>query len=155
MRIDWIEQGKLGAGGVMNGRDELETLRAEGIRAILTLTEAPLITQRDITAERLARLDIVTLHFPIYDQHPPKPDTIGEAVAFIDTMINVGRPVYMHCRAGIGRTGTVLHAYYLLHGLNLEDAKAKVKAVKPTSQFFLLSPKQQAFLEGLAASLAP
>lgn len=153
MLIEWIEAKRVAAGGLPVGRSDLDSLRDEGIHALITLTESPITTQREITLERLARYDIIPYHFPIKDQHPPTAD-VRPVVEFIDRMKHEGRPVYVHCRAGVGRTGTILHAYYLLHGLSLEDAKAKVKAAKLTSQFFLLSPKQQAYLERLADELA-
>ena len=65
---------------------------------------------------------------------------------FINQMKAEGKPVLLHCHAGVGRTGTMLHAYYLAEGLSLEDAKAKVRAVKPTSQYLMLTEAQKAFL---------
>ena len=62
------------------------------------------------------------------------------------------QPVLVHCHAGLGRTGTMLHAYYLAEGYSLEEAKAKVKAGKPTSQFIMLSAAQKEFLEEFAAA---
>lgn len=154
MRIEWIEASVLAAGAMPAGRSDLDNLHDEGIRALVTLTEQPITSQREITLERLGRYDIIPYHFPIKDQHPPTAD-VRAVVSFIDRMKNEGRPVYLHCYAGVGRTGTLLHAYYLLNGLSLEEAKAKVKAAKLTSQFFLLSPTQQAYLVRLADELVP
>ena len=64
-----------------------------------------------------------------------------------------GRPVYLHCHAGVGRTGTMAHAVYLMSGMNLEDVKAKIKMTRPTSQFLMLSDVQKTFLENLAKEL--
>lgn len=154
MRIEWIEAGALAAGGIPVTLSDLESLHAEGIRAIVTLTELPLTEQRGITYQRLARYGIIPYHFPIYDQRPPTAN-VRAVINFIGNMKAEGRPLYVHCRAGVGRTGTILHAYYLLNGLSLEEAKAKVKAAKLSSQFLLLSPKQQAYLERLAHELMP
>jgi protein-tyrosine phosphatase len=62
-----------------------------------------------------------------------------------------GKPILLHCHAGSGRTGTMLHAYYLAEGLDLAEAKIKVRTRKPSSQFFMLSDAQKAFLETFAA----
>lgn len=146
-----MEAGVLAAGGIPIGQSDLEDLCAKGIRAILTLTELPITNQREITPELLAKSDVMVLHFPIIDQHPPEIERVAHALEFIDQMRAEGRPVYLHCAAGIGRTGTMLHAYYISQGFSLDQAKEKVKTHKLTSQFLMLSDTQRAFLEQLAS----
>lgn len=150
MRIDWLEPGLLAAGGLPLGLGDLEDLQRQGIRAVLTLTELPLSQQRELTPEALAQADVISFHFPIADYEPPDAGQIELALDFLDRMRAEGRPVYVHCHAGVGRTGTMLHLYYLHQGCSLDEAKAKVKAGKLTSQFLMLSASQQAFLEQLA-----
>lgn len=151
MRISWVERGVFAAGGIPLSKNDVEQLHQQGIRAILTLTELPLTHQREITSALLTQSDITAFHFPIVDQFPPEAEKVAEAVAFMDQMKGENRPVYVHCHAGIGRTGTMLHVYYLSHGLSLDEAREKVKTGKFTSQFFMLSETQQAFLEAFAA----
>ena len=151
MRISWLEEKKLAAGGIPLGVGDLEDLQRQGIRAIVTLTEPPITNQREITFEVLSQLDIEVFHFPIVDQYPPEAARVADGVRFVDQMTMEGRPVYVHCHAGVGRTGTFLHAYYLEKGSNLDEAKAKVKTGKFTSQFLMLSNTQRAFLEEFAA----
>jgi atypical dual specificity phosphatase len=150
MKIAWIEAAKLAAGGIPLGLGDLEDLHQQGIRAIVTLTEPPITNQREITPEVLSQLDIEAFHFPIVDQYPPEAERVADGVRFVDQMMAQGRPVYVHCHAGVGRTGTFLHAYYLKKGSSLDEAKAKVKAGKFTSQFLMLSDTQRAFLEQFA-----
>ena len=155
MKINWIEPGAIAAAGIPLGVQDVQSLVAQGVRAIVTLTEHPLTVQESLTPQLLADLDVICLHAPIVDQYPPDLVTVQQTVQFINQMKAEDRPVLLHCHAGIGRTGTMLHAYYLLEGFSLTEAKAKVKAGKPTSQFIMLSHAQRAFLEALAAGDPP
>jgi atypical dual specificity phosphatase len=150
MKFDWIEPGVLAASELPMGKADIQALHEQGVRAIVTLTEKPLTIQKDITPELLAKLDMTTLHVPVVDFQPPKGGQVYQVTEFIDQMQSQGRPVFLHCYAGQGRTGTLLHAYYLLKGLSLEAAKAKVKSQRANSQFSMLSTTQKAFLETFA-----
>jgi atypical dual specificity phosphatase len=150
VKIDWIEPGVLAAGGIPLGRKDLGSLREQGIRAIVTLTEHPLTVQTEITALVLQDMGFLCLHAPVRDQYPPDRTTVDTVTQFLRQMGSLGRPVFLHCHAGVGRTGTLLHAYYLMEGLSLEKAQNKVREGKITSQFLMLSDAQRVFLEELA-----
>jgi len=150
MKISWIESDVLAASGIPVSRENLQSLVEQGIRAIVTLTEHSLTVQREITVQVLDDLGLICLHAPIVDQYPPDVATIQQVREFINQMKAKDQPVLVHCHAGIGRTGTILHAYYLTEDLSLEDAKIKVKNTRLTSQFFMLSDRQQAFLKDFA-----
>jgi protein-tyrosine phosphatase len=101
----------------------------------------------------VAARDIQLLHVPVDDQHPPSSVQVEQVRDFIQRMSHKQRPVYLHCHAGIGRTGTMLHAVYLLNGSDLETVKSRIKAARPTSQFFMLSDRQKVFLERFAREI--
>ena len=153
MKINWIEPGVLAASGIPLGIKDLQSLYEQDIRAIVTLTEHPLTVQQEITPQVLDEIGLTCLHAPVVDQYPPDVATVRETVQFINQMKAQGQPVLLHCHAGIGRTGTMLHAYYLAEGLSLAEARAKVKAGKPISQFIMLSKAQKAFLEELTTQI--
>lgn len=154
MKINWVEPGVLAASGIPLGVKDLQSLREQGIRAIVTLTEHPLTAQEEITPQVLDKMGLICLHAPVVDQYPPDEATVWKAAQFVDRMKAQNKPVLFHCHAGIGRTGTILHAYYLAEGLSLDEAKVKVKAAKPASQFFMLSDDQRKFLGDFAAGMA-
>jgi len=153
VKIEWIETDKLAASGIPIGEKDLRSLFKQGIRAIITLTEHPLTIQAEISPAVLGEISLTYLHAPILDQYPPNSEIIWETIQFINQMREQHQPTLIHCHAGVGRTGTVLHAYYLTEGLTLEETKAKVKKLKPSSQFLMLSDEQKAFLETFAREL--
>lgn len=69
--------------------------------------------------------------YPIPDGGIAHAEIMLKAADFIAQCINYPEfyaPVYIHCRGGIGRTGTILLAYYVLHrGLSLAEAREIVK----------------------------
>jgi atypical dual specificity phosphatase len=150
MKIDWIEPGLIATSGIPLGVKDLRSLYEQGIRAIVALTEHPITVQRGISSQVLDQIGLTCLHASIVDQCPPDVGTVWQTRQFINQMKAQSRPVLLYCHAGVGRTGTMLHAYYLAEGLSLEEAKARVKASKPSNQFFMLSDAQKAFLEEFA-----
>ncbi len=151
MRISWINVGKLAASPTPISLEDLQSLKAQGISAIVTLTEHPLTTWREITPDALAALGFTVLHAPINDGQAPDLPTMQAVTEFIDSMSDQGCATLIHCAAGVGRTGTALHAYYLLHGLPLADAQAKIKKGRRESSYVILSDSQRAFLTQLDA----
>ena len=146
MRISWMEPNVLAAGGIPIGTKDIRSLHEQGIRAIVTLTEHPLTTQKEITSSLFEELEIIAIHAGIEDGHPPDAPTMRDIIDFLKRMTSQNRAAYVHCHAGVGRTGTVLHGYYLAAGQTLDEAKQKVKALRPTSGFIMLSDSQRQFL---------
>jgi len=146
---NWVEPNVLAAGSIPTDAVQIHELHASGIRAILTLTERPLTAMSTIGSNLFKQLDIDYRHVPIPDQFPPDNDQADEIIRYIDAMKAQSRPLYFHCHAGIGRTGTVMHLHFLAQGLPLNQAKARVYLARP--QCILLTGVQQAFVEQFAA----
>lgn len=104
---------------------DLIWLRAQGIAALLSLTEEPL------DAALLQRIGMASLHLPVPDLTPPSPEQLRQALAFIDFHRAHACPVAVHCLMGQGRTGTVLAAYLIREGTSPDEALAMVRAVCP------------------------
>jgi protein-tyrosine phosphatase len=145
MKISWIEPQSLAASGIPLDAKDIQSLHGQGIRAILSLTEQSLFAQREITATLLERLDITYFHVPVRDQFPPSTHQAQQIIQIISSMQVQQRPLLIHCHAGVGRTGTILHLYYLTRGHTFEEAKAEVR--RKRVQCILLSDEQLCFLQ--------
>ena len=146
MDISWIEQDVLAASPLPANEAEILSLFAQGVRAILTLTERPITDRSGITPQLLTKLGITSLHLPIDDFRAPTTQQVTHALGFIEQMQAENKPILVHCKVGQGRTGTLLHAYYLNKGWSLVDTQYRVSEKRPLCNFNDLSREQQTFL---------
>ncbi len=124
----WVEPGRLlageypGASVLAETEARLGDLIACGIDTCIDLTEAGELPQY---AELLASLapGVVHQRFPVVDHGVPDDDGfMTQVLDTIDTALASGKRVYVHCRAGVGRTGTVIGCYLIRRGLQSEVA---------------------------------
>lgn len=80
------------------------------------------IISLDCGAKPYGREDAEHICLDIRDFDVEPISRIGEALEKIDEALNKGKRVYLHCRAGCGRTGTVAIAFLIGKGYDLEDA---------------------------------
>jgi atypical dual specificity phosphatase len=123
--FSWLEQGKVAGSARPESEEELEGVKKHGVKAIVSLTGTP------INPEVVSRLGFDYLHAHI--SGAPTIDLLDEIVRFIELKNAESKPVLVHCGEGIGRTGTVLAAYLVYHGLGAEDAIKRVRELRPGS----------------------
>jgi atypical dual specificity phosphatase len=126
----WILPGKL-AGSARPGllhplEEDLRFLRRIGIGMVVTLTERPLPDR-----VREPGVGLEWIHFPIPDMGVPTPRTAAGLVERAIEAISRGRPVLVHCHAGMGRTGTMLACVLVSLGSTPEQAVLEVRKRHP------------------------
>jgi atypical dual specificity phosphatase len=112
--FSWLEPSVLAGCGRPQSVVELEAAKREGVEAIVSLTGTPLIP------EVIDRLGFAYLHSPL--STIPSIQQLTQIIQFIESQKSQSRPVLVHCGEGIGRTGTVLAAYLVYHGMRADDA---------------------------------
>jgi hypothetical protein len=117
----WVRTGQLLAGEHPFGRDpvdahnRLAALRASGIDSFLDLTEsfeAP-------NYRRLLPRQVDYVRLPIADHDVPKEVAqMRDIQSRIRAALAADRHLYVHCRAGIGRTGLTMGCFLVEQGLD-------------------------------------
>lgn len=122
--VTWVTE-HLGVGHAPMSHPQLEAIHAQGVDAILNLC-GEFCDLHDI--EKDAGFEVHYL--PLEDEEAPSLIELEKTLAWLDEAIYLGKKVLIHCRHGIGRTGTVLNAYLLRRGLGHKLAGKALKKLK-------------------------
>lgn len=120
-KLTWITR-DLAVGYAPMSYAELESLQSQGIDAIVNLC-AEFCDLHEIEE----KTGFEVYYLPIWDESAPDMEEMEKALVWLDEAIYLGKKVLVHCRHGIGRTGTFVTSYLLRRGLGLKIAKKKME----------------------------
>jgi atypical dual specificity phosphatase len=125
--FSWVDQPHLAGMAHPGGADDLTWLRRHGIDVLISLTEDPL------PRHWVNDAGLMVVNVPVPDMEPPTDRQLDYLLETIRKANASGMGVAVHCGAGMGRTGTVLAAYFVARGLPPREAVEKVRDLRPGS----------------------
>ena len=121
---------------------ELEALAALGCNRLVTLRMRP------YPPSKLKRYGMAPYHFPIVDMSVPKLADARDLCARIAGWMDDAEMTVLHCKAGLGRTGTMLACVLVYRGADAVSAVHEVRSINP---YYIQSQEQLDFIDRFAA----
>lgn len=113
--------------GAMPMPRDVERLARRGVCAVINACEeyrGPVARYRELGIEQL--------HLPIVDYGEPSSEQVARALGFLREHIAAGCGVLVHCKAGRGRSATLILCWLVAErGMDPEAAQRAVLAVRP------------------------
>lgn len=146
--MHWVLHGKLASmqkPGIMRDIDpDLAGLRDLGVNTLVTLT------QQELDADKLSAYGLKSIHFPIVDMSIPHLGDVTPLCKRISERMDAGEVFLVHCKAGLGRTGTILACVLVYRGANAIDA---IEAIRTRNANFIQTDEQLAFVSRFESHL--
>lgn len=145
----WVKKGRLAGTprpGIFHDLGyDLKVLKRVGVTTLVSLTCTP------PDSEAYAEVGIGNRWHPIPDMGVPSVDEADEICREMAGLMAEGEVVAVHCRAGLGRTGTLLASYLIWEGQSALSALETVRRIEPR---WVQSDAQLRFLEEFALAKA-
>lgn len=152
----WVEPGRFLAGEYPGRphplvlRQRVVALLRDGFDTYIDLTrpdEREPYLPALLEEARYYDLDIQHRRFAIGDYGLPTRLQMSAILAAIEAALAEGRKIYLHCWAGVGRTGTVVGCYLVQRGMSGQQALARLAELFQTAEqslYFPASPETHA-----------
>jgi atypical dual specificity phosphatase len=147
--LHWVIVGTLGGmqqpGLLREMEEDLRALARLGCLRLVSLTEERMLP------ETLEQYGISGEHFPMPDMGVPSLEDAETLCKQVSTWMDDGTPTVFHCKAGLGRTGTMLACTLVYRGDSPVRAIDEVRSINP---FYIQSRAQLDFITRFAHHLS-
>ena len=144
----WLPGGQLAGlpcpGSSAELRADLRWLVGQGVSVLVSLTE------QSLPKTALDEAGLHGVHLPIPDFNAPTGEQLASFISEVEGALAGGQSVGVHCRAGLGRTGTMLAVWLVHRGMSADEAIGLVRQQRPDS---IETPEQVAAIEDFAAGI--
>lgn len=124
--LTWIDD-DLAVGHAPMSYEDLAYIRDQGVSAIVNLC-GEYCDLHDIQTG-----DGFDVHYlPVMDECAPDMEKLEAALDWIEASIEAGKKVLIHCRFGVGRTGTLVTAHLMRRGMDMKEAAKALKGSRAT-----------------------
>ena len=146
--------------GEGTSRWRLRRLVQSGIQVFVNLTQPGEFGLKPYAEMLLEEVESLGLsaecrEFPIQDKGIPRPEMMTQILDVVDGAVHARRGIYVHCYAGVGRTGTVVGCYLVRHGMPARQALDRIAVLRQgTRHEWIESPEsmvQKAMVMGWAS----
>jgi ABC-type phosphate transport system ATPase subunit len=145
----WLRKGELAGtprpGLLIELDHDLAALQRVGVTVLVSLTTTPVDT------DALADYGLQGIAFPVTDMEAPNIEDAITLCTQVAALIEQGEAIALHCKAGMGRTGTMLAAQLIWEGKTALDALETARRIEPR---WVQSETQVNFLEEFALAVA-
>ncbi len=130
-KLTWVTH-QLSVGHAPLSYADLDAIREEGVTAIVNLC-GEYCDLHEIQQDS----GFEVYYLPIPDECAPDMKEMENAITWVDNRILQEKKVLVHCRFGVGRTGTFVSAYLLKKGLDMKAASKLLRKTRanPTNSF--------------------
>lgn len=105
----------------------VKNLDKEGVRAVVNTCE-----EYAGPVEQYKQFGMTQLRVPTVDFTPPTIESVEQAVDYMTDHVRQGRTVYVHCKAGRGRSATVVLCWLMQEkGFSAKEAQEFLQSKRP------------------------